>query len=87
MGDTVTVNVLGRPLTATIANLRKIDWARSNFRHGFFAEQIARAAYLSHYGNHDARKRNRSDPRRGAGLSQCDDYPCQGSIGDGERHY
>ncbi len=27
LGDTITVNVLGRPLRAEIANLRKIDWA------------------------------------------------------------
>ncbi|WP_375461552.1 ABC transporter permease [uncultured Enterovirga sp.] len=28
VGDTITVNVLGRNLTATIANLRRIDWRR-----------------------------------------------------------
>ena len=27
LGDTLRVNVLGRPITATIANLRKIDWS------------------------------------------------------------
>ena len=27
-GDTVTVNVLGRPVTAKIANLRKVEWDR-----------------------------------------------------------
>lgn len=26
IGDTVTVNILGRPITATIANLRKVEW-------------------------------------------------------------
>ena len=26
LGDSVTVNVLGRPVTATVANLRKVDW-------------------------------------------------------------
>ena len=26
LGDPVTVNVLGRPITATIANLRQVDW-------------------------------------------------------------
>lgn len=26
IGDTITVNVLGRPITATIANWRRIDW-------------------------------------------------------------
>ena len=33
IGDTITVNVLGRPLTAKIANLRAIDWRtlRVNF--------------------------------------------------------
>ena len=28
LGDTLTVNVLGREVTATIANLRSIDWTR-----------------------------------------------------------
>jgi len=28
LGDTLTVNVLGRDITATIANLRRIDWTR-----------------------------------------------------------
>ncbi|MCK0197529.1 ABC transporter permease [Ancylobacter sp. 6x-1] len=28
IGDTVVVNVLGRPITAKIANLRKVDWQR-----------------------------------------------------------
>jgi len=28
IGDTLTVNVLGRDVTATIANLRRIDWTR-----------------------------------------------------------
>ena len=28
LGDTLTVNVLGREVTATIANLRRIDWMR-----------------------------------------------------------
>ncbi|MDB5558168.1 MAG: glycosyl transferase family 1 [Enterovirga sp.] len=28
VGDSITVNVLGRSLTATIANLRKVDWRR-----------------------------------------------------------
>ena len=27
IGDTITLNVLGRPITATIANLRRIDWS------------------------------------------------------------
>ncbi|MEC9345117.1 MAG: FtsX-like permease family protein [Pseudomonadota bacterium] len=27
LGDTITVNVLGREMTATIANLRRIDWS------------------------------------------------------------
>jgi len=30
IGDTITVNVLGRDLTATIANLREIDWSSLN---------------------------------------------------------
>lgn len=30
VGDTITVNVLGRNLTATIANLREIDWSSLN---------------------------------------------------------
>jgi putative ABC transport system permease protein len=28
LGDTLTVNVLGRDVTATIANLRRVDWTR-----------------------------------------------------------
>jgi putative ABC transport system permease protein len=33
VGDTLTFNVMGRPITATIANLRRIDWSgmRMNF--------------------------------------------------------
>lgn len=27
VGDSITLNVLGRPITATIANLRRIDWS------------------------------------------------------------
>src|SRR3546814_13380001 len=27
IGDTITLDVLGRPITATIANLRRIDWS------------------------------------------------------------
>lgn len=27
VGDTVTVNILGRPITATVANLRQLDWS------------------------------------------------------------
>ena len=34
VGDTLTVNVLGRTLTATVANLRRIDWRRLGI--GFF---------------------------------------------------
>lgn len=30
IGDTITVNVLGRDITATIANLRQIDWTSLN---------------------------------------------------------
>ncbi|MAK11578.1 MAG: FtsX-like permease family protein [Rhizobiales bacterium TMED83] len=47
LGDTITVNVLGRPLTATIANLRKIDWASGglNFFMIFSPEPIARAPH------------------------------------------
>jgi putative ABC transport system permease protein len=30
LGDTITINVLGRPLTATIASLREIDWTSLN---------------------------------------------------------
>lgn len=47
IGDTLTVNVLGRPLTATIYNLRKIDWASGglNFFMIFSPEPIARAPH------------------------------------------
>ncbi len=47
LGDSITVNVLGRPLTATIANLRKIDWASGglNFFMIFSPEPMARAPH------------------------------------------
>ena len=89
IGDTVTVNVLGRPLTATIANLRKIDWASGglNFVMVFSPEQMARAPHTYLTTVTMTPERSRSDPCPGTRLSECNDYPRQGSIGDGERHY
>ena len=45
VGDDVTVNVLGRNITATIANLRagRMALARHQLRHGVLAEHLRRA--------------------------------------------
>jgi putative ABC transport system permease protein len=40
-GDTITVNVLGRPITATIANLRIVDWTRLDINFVFVFSQGA----------------------------------------------
>ena len=47
LGDSVTVNVLGRPITAKVANLRKIDWERMgiNFVMVFSPNAFAGAPY------------------------------------------
>ena len=48
IGDPVTVNVLGRNITATIANLRTVNWRSFgiNFVHGVLAQHLrGRAAY------------------------------------------
>ena len=46
LGDPVTVNVLGRNITASIANMRAVDWQSlgHQFRHGVFAERLRRRA-------------------------------------------
>ena len=46
VGDTLTVNVLGRNISARIANLRSVDWQtpRHQFRAGLFAEHLPRRA-------------------------------------------
>ncbi len=46
IGDPVVVNVLGRNITATLANLRAVDWqiARHQFRAGVFARRLPRRA-------------------------------------------
>lgn len=49
LGDEVKVNVLGRPLTATIANLRHIDWASGGMNFVFvFSPQPLAAAPHTH---------------------------------------
>ena len=47
LGDTVTVNVLGRPVTAKIANLREVNWERLgiNFVMLFSPSSFAGAPY------------------------------------------
>ncbi len=48
-GDTLTVNVLGRPVTATIANLREIDWSSLGINFVLvFSPEPLRAAPHSH---------------------------------------
>ena len=50
IGDEITVNVLGRNITATIANLREVEWRshRHQLRHGVLAQHLrGRAAHAS----------------------------------------
>ncbi len=49
IGDTITVNVLGRPVTATIANLRKVEWQSLgiNFVFVFSPNTFAGAPYTN----------------------------------------
>lgn len=45
VGDTITLNVLGRPITAEIANLRRIDWSSMSMNFTFvFAPGTLEAA-------------------------------------------
>jgi putative ABC transport system permease protein len=49
VGDTLTVNLLGREITATIANLRRIDWARLGINFAIvFAPGTLEAAPQTH---------------------------------------
>lgn len=49
VGDTLTVNLLGRDITATIANLRRIDWARLGINFAIvFAPGTLEAAPQTH---------------------------------------
>ena len=47
IGDRITVNVLGRPMTATVANLRYVDWASGgmNFVMVFSPKPLASAPH------------------------------------------
>ncbi len=49
LGDSVTVNVLGRPITATVANFRKIDWQTMgiNFVMVFSPNSFRGAPYMA----------------------------------------
>jgi putative ABC transport system permease protein len=49
IGDTVTVNVLGRDITATIANLRRVDWRslQINFAMVFSPNTLAGAPHAN----------------------------------------
>ena len=67
IGDTVTVNVLGRNITARIANLRKVRMGIDGhqLRHGVFAQHLRRrAAFLA--GDADDRRTPRPPTRRGS---------------------
>jgi len=44
VGDTITINVLGRELTATIANLREIEWQTARMNFTFVYNEAALAA-------------------------------------------
>jgi putative ABC transport system permease protein len=44
LGDTVTVNVLGRTITGTVANLREVDWATLSMNFAFVASPGALSA-------------------------------------------
>ena len=49
LGDTLTVNLLGRDITARIANLRQIDWARLGINFAIvFAPGTLEAAPQTH---------------------------------------
>ncbi|HEX3953888.1 MAG TPA: FtsX-like permease family protein [Stellaceae bacterium] len=49
IGDTLTVNLLGRDITARIANLRQIDWARLGINFAIvFAPGVLEAAPQTH---------------------------------------
>jgi len=49
VGDTLTVNLLGREITATIANLRRIDWSRLGINFAIvFAPGTLEAAPQTH---------------------------------------
>src|SRR6185437_8213128 len=49
VGDTLTVNLLGREITATIANLRRIDWTRLGINFAIvFAPGTLEAAPQTH---------------------------------------
>src|SRR5207248_72562 len=51
LGDTLSVNLLGREITATIANLRQIDWARLGINFAIvFAPGAIAAAFLVEHG-------------------------------------
>ncbi|MCP5431708.1 MAG: ABC transporter permease [Alphaproteobacteria bacterium] len=51
LGDTVTLNVLGREITFTVANLRRLDWERLGINFLFIAApgtlEAARPTYLA----------------------------------------
>ena len=47
VGDSITINILGRPITATIANFRRVDWGTMaiNFALVFSPGTLANAPY------------------------------------------
>ena len=70
IGDTVTVNVLGRNITARVANLRSVDWESLgiNFVMVFSPERVSRRAAYP-YRNTDIPKW-RDVPRRRSRCSR-----------------
>ncbi len=79
IGDTITVNVLGRDVTARIANLRQLDWdsLSINFVLVFSPNTLSwRAAHGRAHAKASTRRRPRRRARR----------PCRGHAGLSGRH-
>jgi hypothetical protein len=87
LGDTLSVNLLGREITATIANLRQIDWARLGINFAIvFAPGALEAAPQtpSRGGLYRARsRRGQSGAADHRPLSECVGDPGTGGSGGG----
>ena len=89
IGDKVTVNVLGRNVTATIANLREVKWESLaiNFVMLFSPNTLAGAPHnllvtIALPNDTPLGHRRRGDPRARPGLSVDHRHPRQGRAGD-----
>ncbi len=88
IGDQVTVNVLGRDITATVASLRTVNWRTLNINFVMvFSPNTLKAAPHNHLVTVEM---NGGDESRllehhGARLPRCDRSQGQGRAGDGER--